>query len=330
MVNPTGTSGVAASTHAPSASEPKLFAPPPPFTGERDKAKLFTIQVRSYILAHDQKFSTETLKTQFFLSLISTGPAATWAEGLLEEVVINQGMPTNYSGLTALVTEFLSKFGPLNAAFDALGEFRQLRQGKGTAEEYFVLLENLGIKAGHKYDDASWWNDTKKTLIAGLNESLVKDIAPKAPKNYKEYKEHAIEIDRSIRETQDILRTTTNRFNNRPRTYYYSPPTSTNTTSTPQSKPRDYVTRGEADMEVDRTTRPRGKLSPAQREFRRRNNLCFYCGKGGHMTAACPEKTNRGGERIRQVTEMTDEELKAVIEAEEKAVEKPGFTEGSN
>jgi hypothetical protein len=34
----------------------------------------------------------------------------------------------------------------------------------------------------------------------------------------------------------------------------------------------------------------RRKLTDDEKAFRRANNLCSYCGEGGHYAAACPKK----------------------------------------
>ena len=52
-------------------------------------------------------------------------------------------------------------------------------------------------------------------------------------------------------------------------------------------------------MEVDAvqtSSGPRGKLTPAEREYRIKNKLCLYCGKPGHVVADHPRKDNKLGE----------------------------------
>ena len=48
---------------------------------------------------------------------------------------------------------------------------------------------------------------------------------------------------------------------------------------------------GPTGMDIDGTSRPRGPLSPAERQRRFDAGLCAYCGKPGHVSVSCP---NRG------------------------------------
>jgi hypothetical protein len=41
-------------------------------------------------------------------------------------------------------------------------------------------------------------------------------------------------------------------------------------------------------MEVDATSRPRGPLSDAEKERRRRDGLCLYCASKDHQVINCP------------------------------------------
>jgi hypothetical protein len=43
-------------------------------------------------------------------------------------------------------------------------------------------------------------------------------------------------------------------------------------------------------MQLDRIRSHRGPISPEERERRRKNNLCLYCGAPGHYSLGCPNK----------------------------------------
>jgi len=40
---------------------------------------------------------------------------------------------------------------------------------------------------------------------------------------------------------------------------------------------------------------PRASTDPVERERRRANGLCYYCGKAGHISRACFERINQVG-----------------------------------
>lgn len=54
--------------------------------------------------------------------------------------------------------------------------------------------------------------------------------------------------------------------------------------ATPHHDPIDLS----ASMSSDRTSNPRGKLTEAERQHRKENNLCINCGDPYHMIAKCP------------------------------------------
>ncbi|SCZ91750.1 BZ3500_MvSof-1268-A1-R1_Chr5-1g07649 [Microbotryum saponariae] len=62
-----------------------------------------------------------------------------------------------------------------------------------------------------------------------------------------------------------------------------SPPTRVTTRVT-----TNVTTQGPTPMDVDATTTRRAPLTPQEREQRLKNNLCLYCGEGGHQVSSCP------------------------------------------
>lgn len=50
-------------------------------------------------------------------------------------------------------------------------------------------------------------------------------------------------------------------------------------------------------MEIDATriSRQRGPLSQAEKDRRRREGLCLYCGNSGHVANDCPNKGKKTG-----------------------------------
>ena len=55
-------------------------------------------------------------------------------------------------------------------------------------------------------------------------------------------------------------------------------------------------------MEID-TTRRRGPLSEEEKQRRRANRLCLYCGEPGHIAVNCPHRPKR---QVNQITASTN------------------------
>ena len=55
-------------------------------------------------------------------------------------------------------------------------------------------------------------------------------------------------------------------------------------------------------MEID-TTRRRGPLSEEEKQRRRANRLCLYCGGPGHIAVNCPHRPKR---QVNQITACTN------------------------
>jgi len=51
-------------------------------------------------------------------------------------------------------------------------------------------------------------------------------------------------------------------------------------------------------MELDASSSTKFKpLTPEERKRRYDNNLCLYCGEGGHRATECPKKKNKGNKK---------------------------------
>ena len=51
-------------------------------------------------------------------------------------------------------------------------------------------------------------------------------------------------------------------------------------------------------MEIDAIRR--GPLTPAEKEYRRKNGLCFYCGKGKHTISECPNMSEKAKKKAQE------------------------------
>ena len=58
-------------------------------------------------------------------------------------------------------------------------------------------------------------------------------------------------------------------------------------------------------MDVDAAQICRPGMSPSEKDYRRRNRLCFYCGKEGHMARECRQKPERQNNDKRRDAQST-------------------------
>ena len=142
-----------------------------------------------------------------------------------------------------------------------------LRQGKDRLSDYAISFRTLAAESG--------WNETAlvTTFLHGLSDSL-KDClaATESPKDLESIISQAIRLDNCLRERRrDQTSGQQPSFQSRP------------TPTTPlwnQPAPMD-------------TTEPmqigRAHLSQEEKDRRRREKLCIYCGKSGHFRDFCPD-----------------------------------------
>ncbi|KAI8327546.1 hypothetical protein BC941DRAFT_364772, partial [Chlamydoabsidia padenii] len=53
------------------------------------------------------------------------------------------------------------------------------------------------------------------------------------------------------------------------------------------------LTSGPQPMDLSSATIHRGPLTESQKQYRRDNNLCLYCGNAGHSNFDCPKKKGK-------------------------------------
>ena len=100
---------------------------------------------------------------------------------------------------------------------------------------------------------------------------------------------HARQLEKKSKQHMDNIL----RF--RPKTHFPQKPQSSQNTQNPYSGNRSTTKDGHYPraMELDGAQRGK-KLTDAQRNYRRANNLCMYCGKSGHFASNCSTNPNKG------------------------------------
>ncbi len=131
-----------------------------------------------------------------------------------------------------------------------------LRQGSSTAAEYALTFHTLAAQTG-------WDNDPLKLLFRkGLTTELQSELACRDEgRTLEQFIELTIRIDNLMRSRRPLRRSATL-------------PSAVTGRTTPEPEP----------MQVGVT-----HLTSEERERRRRENLCLYCGLPGHMRISCPQ-----------------------------------------
>ena len=150
------------------------------------------------------------------------------------------------------------------------------------------------------------WTD--KSKIAAFKEGLkdqVRDllitVRPK-PTDFDEFVKICIELDNAIHENEldkhraksgSTLDTADHVY---PTQTYHSPTPYYSTTATTPSTDMPALPPGEP-MSIDATKTRCGLLTQAERDHRRANNLCLYCG-GNHFINVCPNMSDAAKKRF--------------------------------
>jgi hypothetical protein len=243
---------------------PKV-ALPDKFDGTRSKYRGFINQLRLVFQLQPDRYPDG--RTQVgLLGTLLTGPALSWFAPLLE-----QNSPL-LDDLDAFLEDFEPAFGDSDKARTAANKIRSLTQGNRPASTYASEFRLLAC-------DLTWG---ESALIDQFHEHLRSDVKDllltmKDPVTLNEAITNAIRCDNRLFERRR------ERHMELPSSYSRPPQVSAPPNSTTTEDP----------MQLD-AIRPR-TLTASEKERRRANNLCLYCGGSGHFAQSCPSKRHPPG-----------------------------------
>jgi hypothetical protein len=167
-----------------------------------------------------------------------------------------------------------------DVAVRAANAFEELKQGRATPFADFIakfcrLADDCGLSNAAKVDAL------RRKVNAPLQDALVPVVTRPGPDDFVRWTELFRNLSNNLMDRAFRAR----RDGSQP---VYRP-------AAPPAQPAPQALLLSADpMQLDRIRSPRGPISPEERERRRKNNLCLYCGNPGHYSLGCPNKRPTG------------------------------------
>jgi hypothetical protein len=167
------------------------MAPPPTYQGKANEdAEAWLSQVGLHFAMKTITFNNEPAKVGFAMSLLS-GTAAQWAAPYLERISTDP----IFRSFETFKRDFLSMFGHPDHRKEAERKLNELKQGNGTAREYYANFRHYSTLLG--------WNDQALISIfrRGLRENVKDELARSdEPPTLSEMALKAILIDNRLAE----------------------------------------------------------------------------------------------------------------------------------
>lgn len=303
-------------TSMPRPNEPKGKLPEE-FRGNRGHLNSFLLQLTIYFNLRASQFPSDYNKI-IFASSFFRDKALNWLRPQLNFYLDRLANPT--SSMTPMFTTFAefeqqlrNTFGDINEEATAERELRSLRQ-----------TQSVGFYTSEFQRIASILQWNNKALVFayynGLKE-VIKDEVSRVgrPTDLNDLVHLATQIDGRLFERLREQQFDRQRFVLRPAPRPFFPGKNTNSFATPepmdlsasmqppnfdnssasrqicgtfQSKEVNAAMHARNNQSKRNQTKRR-KLTAAEHQHRRDNNLCLYCGKGGHIVSTCPELAAR-------------------------------------
>ncbi|KIK38080.1 hypothetical protein CY34DRAFT_91600 [Suillus luteus UH-Slu-Lm8-n1] len=229
---------------------------PSPFNGDTRTAQGWALQLEAYLHLNTAVYDTDEKKVIFLLSRMMKGEAAKWAEGHLKTAIA----AGTYGTFATLTTNFKAMFFPKNVAQTAICRISSLRQ-TGSVAAYASLFRTILADTGITEE---------VTRIMFFRNGLKREIThtiltfENIPNTLDNWLDKALDV-----EVRRML---------------INPPTYSKAKD-PYAMDIDRMEM-EEDSEGEKRTR-KTYLTPQERERRRKNGLCFKCGKKG-LAKDCP------------------------------------------
>ena len=312
---------------------------PDAWSGTRSTLPRFLASCRAKFLVEKHNFPDEFTKIGYAGSFLKDTPQDWWLtlfQRYEESLGRGDAPPKEFNSFTEFAHALTTTYGDPDLVNTMERKLRMLRQTTSVAA-YAAEFQRI---AG--YLTAAGWTDRPllSNFKAGLKEVIKAVLVHEKPypTTLHEMTAAAIRIDNSEYEmSQDrktstqTTKTSSNQYRSRhteptpqlaapPSTTALNPPVTQNTAwGNPRASsggPPLTSSDGTTPMELDFVGKIRPPLTNAQKEYRRTNKLCLYCGEPNHSHSDCPKAeiaakyrtTTSGGNnrRINFITEIPD------------------------
>ncbi|OJT05507.1 Retrotransposon-derived protein PEG10 [Trametes pubescens] len=256
---------------------------PRTFTGKADDVPAFLRDIRNAIALQRDAFRTDRDKAMYLSMYLKDGAPQSWYTAI-ELAPSKQHLLDNFEGL---ITDFRAHFETSDIVSKALRQLDALRQSTSVATyaaRFQEILVHLDLSEATQI----------QRFYQGLKES-VKDVLVTVrdlPTNLKDYIKLATDIDNRLHE-RDLERKH-DKSSTRPRHDDHRSSTTTQqrpSAPAPSASASTTNSSGHVPMEVDAVRF--GPLTSAEKERRRKNGLCLYCGQGNHRVSDCPNMSDK-------------------------------------
>ena len=252
--------------------DPKM-APPEPFSGKISEFKNFMVQCTLIFSVCPNTYCTDERRVLFVISRLKDEPL-TWAN----EIAMDPAHPLrhNYERFKQQLTNIYGDRAFKAKSEDQLLSLRQTSSAALYAQKFQSYAAPLNI------------NDDAKCLMffGGLKSDIQKacTMAGRASPFYA-LVDQAITFDQlSYQHSKRESGNSSESGGKKQRRQDEAPTKDSSPAPNPKSQP--------SSSSGNSSSRPRGSLTPAERDHRAKHNLCMYCGKSGHTVQDCANAPN--------------------------------------
>jgi hypothetical protein len=316
---------------------------PPPKKDKIDKPEVFDGKVKSKLpeflasLDHYFRHNAEIYRGQgkdqdkvTFAGTRLSGQVKTWYMNFYRPGVPE---PQWFHDYPVFVEELRARFGIHDEEEWAEAQIKKLRMTDDQRFDDFIMKFELYKERIADWSDRTWYS-TLFTAVAPRIRNWIANLSTPAPTTYTPFKSLVSVHDLNYQRVKDHDKEEASRKSNSgnarsattssaprssaPRSFTprYSAPTSTSTSATNNSssssssssdKKRATTPKPSTDSPLAKVLTSAGHLTPEEKERRRRDGLCGYCGDSGHFAAKCPKNNSKPKETKAHATATISE-----------------------